>query len=99
VYTIVIRRKFNPDRQQETIERARREFFPKLQAAPGFTGFYLVRDEENGANVAILVWEDKAHADAFQGEADSWQGVLNEMGHRVEGINRGETIVSLQGQH
>jgi heme-degrading monooxygenase HmoA len=83
---------------QETTERARREFFPKLQAAPGFVGFYLVNDQENGINTAIVVWEDEAHAEAFQEEAQSWARVLDEMGNVVESNNRGETVVSLEAQ-
>jgi quinol monooxygenase YgiN len=98
MYTIVNRRKFNPDTLQEAIERAKREFFPKLQAAPGFVGFYLVNDQENGINTAISVWQDKDHAEAFLPEVTAWTRVLTELGHVTETDNRGETVVSLQAQ-
>lgn len=98
MYTVVTRRKMNEARQQETVERARSEFFPKLQAAPGFVGFYLVRDADEGMNCAIAVWQDKASAEAFQPELNGWTRVLDEMGHRQESVNRGDTVVNLEGQ-
>ena len=98
MYTIINRRKINRDRQQETIRRARSEFLPKLQDAPGLVGFYLVTDEENGINTAIAVWEDRAHAQAFQAEVEGWTRVLDDMGHTLQSENRGETTVSLEGQ-
>jgi hypothetical protein len=57
VYTIVERRTINRERLQETVQLAQREFFPQLQRAPGFVGFYLVTDEERGINTAIVVWD------------------------------------------
>jgi heme-degrading monooxygenase HmoA len=98
VYTIVTRRKYNPGRMQETIERARSEMFPKMQRAPGFVGFYLVNDPDNGINTAVIVWQDKASAEAFQAEGERWGRVLEEMGHSLESDNRGETVVSVEGQ-
>ena len=98
MYTIVNRRKINRDRMQETIQRGQSEFFPKLRQAPGFVGFYLVNDQNEGINTAIIVFEDKASADAFQGEGASWARVLDEMGHKVESDNRGETLLSIEPQ-
>ena len=60
MYTIVERRTVNLERLQETDQRAQSEFFPKLQQAPGFIGFYLVADETNGINVAVHVWESNS---------------------------------------
>lgn len=97
MFTIVNRRKINRDRQQETMQRAQSEFFPKLQSAAGLVGFYLVNDEENGVNTAIVVWEDRAHADAFRSEGEQWAQVLDEFGHTVVSDNWGETVVSLEG--
>lgn len=98
MFTIVNRRKMNRDRSQETIQRGQSEFFPKLRQAPGFVGFYLVTDEDEGINTAIIVWQDKESAQAFQGEAERWQSVLEDMGHTVESDNRGETVVSIEPQ-
>lgn len=98
MYTIIERRKANQSRAQETGQQAQREFLPKLQQAPGFVGFYLVEDQENGVNTAIVVWESKAQADAFQQEADSWARTLDEHGHRRETSNRGETIIQVTPQ-
>ena len=98
MYTEVERRKVNPERLQETVERAQREYFPKLQQAPGFVGFYLVADEANGIYTAVNVWESKAQADAFEAVLSSWQQVLDQYGHVVESDNRGETVVRLEPQ-
>lgn len=95
MYTVVERRTINPERLQETIQRAQRDFFPKLQAAPGFNGFHLVADEANGINTAILVWESKAQADAFESENSGWLQTLEEYGHTLQSDNRGETVISL----
>jgi quinol monooxygenase YgiN len=98
MYTIVERRKANHERMQETIQRAQAEFFPKLQAAPGFVGFYLVADEANAINTAVIVWEDKARADAFDAVGKGWQQALEQMGHTLQSENRGETVIELQPQ-
>lgn len=96
MYTIINRRKINRERQQETLERARAEFFPKLQAAPGLIGFYLVTDMDEGVNTAIIVWQDQASADAFRSEGERWARVLDEVGHTTLSDNRGETTVSIE---
>lgn len=95
MYTVIERRKANQQRAQETGQQAQVAFLPKLQRAPGFIGFYLVEDKENGVNTAIVVWESKAQADAFQKEAESWARTLDEHGHRLESSNRGETIIEV----
>ena len=45
MYGIVSRRKLNQARADETRERAAREFWPKLQQAPGFVSFSLIQGE------------------------------------------------------
>ena len=72
MYTITERRAVNVERLEETTERARSEYFPKLQAAPGFAGFYLVADDKSNIFTAINVWESKAHAQAFDATMSSW---------------------------
>ena len=96
MYTITERRTVNLERLEETTERARTEYFPKLQAAPGFVGFYLVADDKSNIFTAINVWESKAHAEAFDATMSSWLKVLEEYGHNQESVNRGETVVELQ---
>lgn len=98
VYTIVERRKINRERMQETVQRAQSEFFPELQRAPGFVGFYLVTDEGNGINTAVIVWESKAQADAFDTAGAGWQQTLEELGHTLQSDNRGETVIQLEPQ-
>ena len=98
MYTLVERRKINRERLQETMQRAQAEFFPKLQRAPGFVGFYLVADEEEGINTAIVVWEDKARADSFNTLAGGWLHTLDELGHALQSSNRGETVIQVQPQ-
>ena len=46
MYAIINRRRMNAERAQETIERAAREFVPKMQQAPGFVSFALARGED-----------------------------------------------------
>jgi hypothetical protein len=98
VYTTVERRKINRERLQETIQRAQVEFFPRLQHAPGFIGFYLVNDDENGINTAIVVWEGKGQAEAFYTQAKGWLQTLDELGHTLQSDNRGETMIQLEPQ-
>ena len=54
MYTLIDRRKINQARLDETTELAGVEFFPKLQAADGFIGFYLVADGD--LFTGIIVW-------------------------------------------
>src|SRR5262252_5015154 len=98
MYTMIERRKVNPARVQDAIERAQAEYFPKVQAAPGFVGFYLVPDEGQGIYTAILVWESKSQADAFEPELNRWMQVLDDFGHVIQSDNRGETVFELQPQ-
>ena len=98
MYTMVERRTINRARLQETIERAGGEFFPTLQKAPGFVGFYLVADEANSVNTAIIVWESKAQAEAFDIDAGGWLQTLEELGHALQSDNRGETVIELRPQ-
>lgn len=98
MYTTVERRTINRERLQETVQRAQGEFFPKLQRAPGFVGFSLVADEENGINTAVVVWEGKAQAEAFDTESKGWMQTLEELGHTLQSDNRGETMIQLGPQ-
>src|SRR5438132_60228 len=71
MYVTITRRTPNRERQQETLQRAGSEFFPTLQQAAGFLGFYLIAAED-GLNTAITVWQDRAKAEAFQPTAGAW---------------------------
>jgi hypothetical protein len=96
VYTEVERRSANQASMDETVQRAQSEFFPKLQAAPGFIGFYLVSDEPNGVNTAIIVWESKADADAFDVIGAPWRQALDDLGHALQSDNTGEVVIQLE---
>jgi hypothetical protein len=98
MYTWVERRKVNTARLPETIQRAQAAFFPKLRAAPGFVGFSLVADEANGINTAIIVWESRARADAFEAENSGWMRQLEGLGHPLQSDNRGETVLQVTPQ-
>jgi heme-degrading monooxygenase HmoA len=89
MYAIVTRRKMNQARVPETRERAATEFWPKLQQAPGFVSFSLIQSED-GVGIAIVVFEDKAHAADFASEGESWATTLNELGHQIESRDEGE---------
>jgi hypothetical protein len=96
VYTIIDRRNVDQGRLDETTRRTQTEFFPKLQAAQGFVGFYLVADGD--LFTGIIVWEDQAAADAFDPTYKGWTKVLEELGHSPESDNRGETVIQLEPQ-
>jgi heme-degrading monooxygenase HmoA len=98
MYTTVERRTINRETLDATVKLAQTEFFPHLQRAPGFIGFYLVADEDNAINTAIIVWQDKAQADAFEAQQQSWLRRLDEFGHTLQSDNHGETVIELQPQ-
>jgi heme-degrading monooxygenase HmoA len=95
MYTVVERRKTNPDTIQQTAERAGRELFPQMQASDGFVGFYVVNDEAQGEHVVIMVWQTKAQAEAFLAAEQDWMKVPGEMGQELLTTNTGDTIVDL----
>ena len=99
MYTIVERRNTNVSQMGQTVERAHAEFFPKLKAADGFVGFYLVADESSGVNTAVIVWESKEAADAFDPASQVWQRSLEDMGHALQSENRGETMIQIEASH
>ena len=94
MYAIINRRRMNQARAQETLERAARDFLPKLQQTPGFVSFSLVQGED-GVNTAVVFFESQAHAEAFRQEAEHWGDTLDELGHQVESQGRGEVIQHL----
>jgi len=96
MYTIIDRRKVNRARVHETARAAQGGPTARLSAASGFVGMYLVEDTEEGVNTQIVVWESKAHADAFQHDADGWNRTLDAHDHRLESANRGETVLSIE---
>jgi len=89
MYAIIGRRTHDATRQAETNERAEREYFPKLRAAPGFQDLYLVAGDD-GLTTAVMIWEDRARADAFMAENQWWMQALEEMGNRMESRTGGD---------
>ncbi len=98
MYTMIDRRHHNESRTQETGQALQNDYMPKLQNAPGFVGFYLVEDKEQGVMTAVIVWESKTHADAFRHEGESWQRTLEEHGHTQQSFNEGETVVQVEAK-
>ena len=98
MYTVIERWKVNPERMQETFERAQSDFFPKLQQARGFISFYLLAVDANGINTSIIVWENKTQADAFNEENSSWMRTLTDYGFTLQTENRGETVITIEPQ-
>jgi heme-degrading monooxygenase HmoA len=91
MHAVVTRRTMNTARQQEPMERARSELVPKLQQAPGFKSLTVIQGEDGIVTVAVL-FESKAQAQAFQGDAAGWARTLHELGHRLESQNAGEVV-------
>ena len=96
MYTQVERRSINLATIEETIKRAQAEFFPKIQAAGGFVGFYLVTDEKENVNTAVVVWDSKEAAEAFKSANSAWLDTLEGLGHKLQSTNEGETAIELQ---
>jgi heme-degrading monooxygenase HmoA len=97
MYAMITRRRSSSGRQQETLQRAQSEYFPRLQQAPGFVAFYLVAGDD-GANNAITLWEDRASAEAFQATQQAWNSTLEEMGSQRESLTTGEVIHQVSRQ-
>ena len=89
MYAIIGRRTNNAARQEETNARAEREYFPKLRAAPGFLDLYLVAGDD-GLTTSVVLWEDRARADAFMAQNQWWMQALEELGHRMESRTGGD---------
>lgn len=89
MYARMSRRRVDRSREAETRERATREFWPKLQQAPGFVSFTLIHGDD-GITTGVTIFEGKAQADAFREEAASWQRTLDELGHHLESQSEGE---------
>lgn len=96
MYTLIERWNGPADAMEETAKRAHAEFFPKLQKAQGFIGFYLVDDGANAIQTAVVVWENKAQADAFSPVSEGWHKTLNQLGHTLQSDNRGETVIEIE---
>jgi hypothetical protein len=96
MYTLIERRKINFQTLEETIKRAQVETFPQMQAADGFVGFYLVTDEKEAINTAIIVFESQAQCDAFLTASTGWWQALDKLGHKLQTANTGPTTIELQ---
>ncbi len=90
MYATVGRRTRNEARAKEVRERGDREYAPKIRRAPGFVASYVI--EDGAENLAVAIWESKAHADAFKGEREAWSRTLDEHGIRVVSMGGGEVV-------
>src|SRR6059036_1304794 len=97
MYALINRRTPNPERQQETLQRAGSEFFPRMRQAPGFIAFYLIAGED-GVNTAISLWEDRARAEARRPQTQAWGTTLEELGNRLESRTEGEVTAHITPQ-
>ncbi len=89
MYARMSRRRLDTSREAETAERAAREFWPKLQQAPGFVSLTLIHGDD-GITTAVTIFESKTEADAFHEDAVRWQRTLDELGHQLESQSEGE---------
>lgn len=96
MYATVTQRKMNDARREETRQQAEREFFPKLRQAPGFVSMYLIAEEAE--NLAVVIWESKAQADAFRKEGEGWMKTLEEHGHHTQRSGGGEVVAHVTAQ-
>ena len=78
-----------------TVRRAQTEAFPRMQSAEGFVGFYLVTDEKEGINTAIIVFESQEHCDKYIAASKDWWKALDDLGHTLQTANSGPTNIEL----
>jgi len=90
MYATMTRRTRNEARAKEVSAQGERGYLPKLRRAPGFVTSYLIADGAD--NVGVVIWESKAHADAFKGEREAWGRTLDEHGARLVSAGGGEVI-------
>jgi len=92
MYATYTRRK-RPDDNGPLRERAEKEFFPKLQQAPGFVSVTLIQGED-GENLAVTVWERREDAAAFQAGMQDWAQFLEQHAPQAS-RGQGEVITHL----
>lgn len=97
MYATITRRTPNHARQADTLRQAASDYFPQLQRAPGFRGFYLIAGED-GVNTALALWDDRASADAFQATVGAWSATLDQHGHRPVSRTGGEVLEHVPSQ-
>lgn len=93
--TYDLRRFRDVGRGQETLQRARDEFFPRLRQAPGFVSFTLV-NLGDGLNLAVIQWESREQADDFQAEAEQWRHQVLDQVAPNEGEGAGEVVAHVK---
>jgi hypothetical protein len=95
MYATIQLRMANPARWRETGQEASSDFYPELERAHGFVAFYVVA-QEDGANAAITLWQNRAQALAFRQADASWSLTLERHGHQLESDHGGEVIAHLR---
>jgi heme-degrading monooxygenase HmoA len=79
------------DDPQQLRGRAEKELFPKMRQAPGFISMTLIEGED-GQNLAVVLWERREDAAAFQADAQRWAQVMDESAPLV---SRGQGEVAM----
>jgi hypothetical protein len=87
----VARRTTTASTVQETMDRAHAGFYPTLRQAPGLKSLSLIRGDE-GIVPSVIVFENRADFDAFQGVFSGWVQTLDDLGHAGESMSAGEVI-------
>src|SRR5690348_3501458 len=95
MYAIIDQRQVtNPGAIPEIRRQFTQDFQPKLQHAPGFVAFYRVQGAQNMIT-AVILWQDKAHADAFGSELARWEQTLEAAGFHTVSAPSGEVVTQL----
>ena len=95
MYATIQIRETNPERWRETGQDAPGDCFPELERAHGFVAFYIVA-QEDGANAAITLWQNRTQAQAFREADASWSLMLARHGHRLVSDHGGEVVTQLR---
>ena len=96
MYATYTRRKTAEPVVDEIRDRARDEFFAKVQRAPGFVSLTVLRGED-GFALALTVWESRAAAEAFQSRGESFSQLLDRVAP-LESRGQGEVMAHLTPQ-
>jgi len=91
MYATYVMREVQPALRSGIHAKAAKEFWPLLQKAPGFRGFFLV-EGPGQQTLGIAFWESQEDAEAFRATLDAWQSTLDSLGSTMIGRGSGDVI-------
>lgn len=77
---------------EDSARAVREKAIPELENAPGFIAGYWLRDEANGKQMTLVLWEDAQSLDAFEKQVRVERWDVAALGMHVTSIKRYELI-------